>query len=122
MWTQIRFNMNYILDGKEVKMRFKQLKEVAVKTNDTTFAYYDSIHGAKENSVSFFMQEHDPKVFIMEFKEEELSQEQVLSITKNFKRADGQYIFKGNFMCREYIEEQVKKNLCVLVTNIHYIE
>lgn len=52
------------------------------------------------------------------FKTRELKANERAEVVEKFKRADGQYIYHGDFMSREYIEKEVDKNYQVLTAEV----
>ncbi len=81
-----------------------------------------AIKDGKIKSVNVFCGTTNCEMFTVEFWLEQLNAKQIAQEVEQFKSADGQYVFAGTFMCREYIEVWVKDNKRVLNAEFNYVE
>ena len=108
--------MEWIMKNGERK-KTKEITIVRIVDN-----HADAIKDGKIKSVNVFCNISNCEMFTVEFWLEQLNAKQIAKEVEQFKSADGQYVFEGTFMCREYMEAWVKDNKRVLNAEFNYIE
>ena len=113
--------MNWILkNGKSVDMQKAVCRKWVGGFN--TFSKTLLIGLAKSALVSEFLRETNADIFIVEFALEELNIAEISEIVeKEYKSADGQYVWEGTFRSREFLEGYVKRDVKRLVAVFHYV-
>ena len=112
--------MNWLLkNGKSVEMKKAVLHKKVDGFNDhnknSLIAY------VKSTLVGEFLREINADIFTVEFALEELNIAEILEMVEKYKSADGQYVWKGTFRSREFLEEYVKRDVKRLVAVFHYV-
>ena len=113
--------MNWLLkSGKSVEMQKAVYRKWVEGFN--TYSKTLLIGLAKSTLVGEFLRETNADIFIVEFALEELNIAEISEIVeKEYKSADGQYVWEGTFRSREFLEEFVKRDVKRLVAMFHYV-
>lgn len=109
-------------DGKSTEMKSSIEKIIVNLFSNNISESFETLNGGKFKLVSSFFIRHSVEVFNVEFELQPLNPFMASDLVERFKRADGQYTYRGDFMSREYIEEQVKQSYGILVAKFNYIE
>ena len=112
--------MNWLLkNGKSVEMKKAVLHKKVDGFNDhnknSLIAY------VKSTLVGEFLREINADIFTVEFALEELNIAEILEMVEKYKSADGQYVWKGTFRSREFLEEYVKRDVKRLTATFYYV-
>ena len=79
------------------------------------------VRGAKDKIVRDLVDAAGNRLFAGRFTVENLHDHEVFEQVCSCQRADGQFVVRGNFVPREYVEELVRSN-CKAVLFVGYIE
>ena len=60
--------------------------------------------------------------YLFNFNINELNVDQLNEMVDNYRRPDGQYVYKGQFMHRQEVYESIRKNYCTVCINILDLE